>query len=105
MEMQVKWSKKSRYKLESAVEQCRKTFGDRVALHFYEQVLYNNNRLATHPCIGKAEPLLAHKSLPYRSLVVHEYYKIIYYITGEVIRVANFWDTRCDPVSLADNIR
>ncbi len=103
--MQVRWSKKGKYKLASAVEQCREMFGDRVAERFLRRITEDEICLAAHPHLGKVEPLLAHKKIVYRSLVVHKHYKIVYYIAGSVIRIINFWDTRREPAALVRHIK
>lgn len=42
----------------------------------------------------------------YRSLVVHEHYKLIYYVDQkkELINIVAFWDTRREPLTLKKQI-
>ena len=64
-------------------------------------------RLAKFPLIGKVEPLLQGRSLQFRSLVIHEHYKLIYHYdeTAETLRIAALWDTRREPRAQADNLK
>ncbi len=103
--MQVKWSAASRHELASAVEQCRRMFGNRVAERFLQHIAEEESRLANYPRLGKLEPLLVHETLNYRSLVVHKHYKIVYFIQGDIIRIADLWDTRREPAALVRHIK
>lgn len=108
MAMRIRWSGEADHDLEIAVIQCREKFGSIVATKFYHQVKSNEKYLLTHPCIGKVEPLAesTYDPLTYRSLVVHEHYKIVYVIEedDDVIRIVKFWDTRRNPVTLIEDI-
>ena len=45
--------------------------------------------------------MLADRKIHYRASVINEYYKVIYYVKGDVLRIAAFWDMRMHP----DNLR
>ena len=53
------------------------------------------------------EPLLQGRSLQFRSLVIHEHYKLVYHYdeTTETLRIAALWDTRREPRAQADNLK
>ena len=55
--------------------------------------------------VGSLEPLLQHRSIPYRSIVINKLNKLIYYIENETIIVADFWDTRREPKEQANQIK
>ena len=75
----------------------------KMRLHIKAEV----ERLAKFPLIGKVEPLLQGRSLQFRSLVIHEHYKLIYHYdeTTETLRIAALWDTRREPRAQADNLK
>lgn len=58
--------------------------------------------LAANPYMGPLEPLLAERRTSYRSFVVHEHYKLIYWVDEEkeILYVSDLWDTRREPEGL-----
>ena len=59
--------------------------------------------LASNPYMGKIEPLLINrKGHEYRSLVIHEHFKLIYYIdlSQNILYIVDLWDTRREPSRL-----
>ena len=104
--MQVKWDKRAMKRLDKATEYGLYKFGEITSVRFYQKIRSYDSLLAEHPRLGKVEPLLIGRRFEYRSLVVHEYYKLIYYINeakGRIV-VADFWDVRQEPQLLAENI-
>ena len=105
--MQIKWSKKAGRALDTALAQGIELFGTRSTTLFYNRVKSYEPLLASNPYMGKIEPLLAgRKRHQYRSLVVHEHFKLIYYIDqpNAILYIADLWDTRREPSRLAGEI-
>lgn len=63
--------------------------------------------LAEMPEIVRPEPLLAHRSKHYRSLIVSKHHKAIYYIDNDKqkIVIADIWDMRRLPSSMAKRVK
>ena len=104
--MQVKWDKRALKRLDKATEYGLYKFGEITSIRFYQKIRSYDSLLAEHPRLGKVEPLLIGRRFEYRSLVVHEHYKLIYYINevkGRIV-VSDFWDVRQEPQHLAENI-
>lgn len=78
--MQIKWYKRAINMLDAAIGYSSNMFGEVIALKFYQQVKHCAYLLESNPLLGKREPLLVHRKREYRSLVVHENYKLIYYV-------------------------
>ena len=78
--MQVKWDKRAMKRLDKATEYGLYKFGEITSIRFYQKIRSYDSLLAEHPRLGKVEPLLIGRRFEYRSLVVHEHYKLIYYI-------------------------
>lgn len=105
--MQVKWSKKASKAFDDALAQGMILFGARVSEMFYSKVKSHDALLATHPHLGRVEPLLAHKKRhEYRSLVVHKHFKLIYYIESvcDTLYIVDLWDTRREPLALTSRL-
>ena len=104
--MQVKWDKRAMKRLDKVTEYGLYKFGEITSIRFYQKIRSYDSLLAEHPRLGKVEPLLIGRRFEYRSLVVHEYYKLIYYINEVKSRivVSDFWDVRQEPQHLAEEV-
>ena len=60
--------------------------------------------LESNPHLGAIEPLMAHRAMTYRSIVVNRLSKIVYRIVEDHIEIADFWDTRREPVAQAAKV-
>jgi len=50
--------------------------------------------LHKHPEIGSIEPNLSDLPICFRSLIVRNNYKVIYYISDKTVYIATIWDCR-----------
>lgn len=100
--MQVKWTKSAQRRLDKATEYGLRKFGEITTVRFYQKIRSYDALLAENPRMGKVEPLLTGRRFEYRSLVVHEHYKLVYYIceNSGVIYITNLFDTRREPQAL-----
>ena len=105
MAMRVIWDDDASQKLVDALEYGRYTFGERVMKKFYARILEYEKLLQSNPGMGKKETLLEKEPEGYRSLVVHQNYKLVYYVEGNTIYIAALWDTRREPRLQADNTK
>ena len=80
------------------------TFGAKSALLFAKNIQGWEIRIANNPQIGFVEPLLRSYPQEFRSIVVHKFCKIIYYIEGNVVHIADLWDSRREPKSFITNL-
>ena len=104
--MQVKWDNRAMKRLDKATEYGLYKFGEITSIRFYQKIRSYDSLLSEHPRLGKVEPLLIGRRFEYRSLVVHEHYKLIYYINevkGRIV-VSDFWDVRQEPQYLAEEV-
>ena len=62
--------------------------------HFYDSLKLYKSLLQENPKIGALEPLLEDTGIAFSSVVLHKYFKLIYFIEGDVIYLADIWDTR-----------
>lgn len=61
--------------------------------------------LKQHPNIGFLDPLFTHRHITYRSVIINSLSKLVYYVDGDVIYIAAFWDTRREPEKQASQIK
>jgi len=95
--MQVKWYKRATKMLDSALKYALDNFGELAAIRFYGRIKHFEALLAANPQIGRIEPLLSHRKREYRSIVVHDCFKLIYYIGSDSICIIALWNCRQNP--------
>ncbi len=77
----------------------------RVAQHIIADIFKAAGQLSVYPYMAAIEPLLEQRPETFRSLVVRDTYKIVYYIEDPVIYIADLWDCRQSPEKLKKGIR
>ena len=100
--MRLIWSKKAESRFYASAAYTSRKFGKSTALSFIEDILRQVELLCSFPKLGKIKSMLVGHRYEYRSLVVHPYFKLVYYINEkkETIMITNFFDTRQDPSKL-----
>ncbi len=105
--MQIVLRKGAGKQLKTATAQGKRLFGVYVAQRFFMSIDHQIELLANNPYMGPLEPLLAGRRRAYRSLVVHEHFKLIYYADEQkdILYITALWDTRREPSALVRGIR
>ena len=80
---------------------CRKRYEGYLATASQKAIAPNGE---LYPNIGSVEPLLADRSIMYRSYVVNRLNKIVYFVKEDHIEVADFWDVRREPKKLSERV-
>ena len=78
---------------------------EQAAVNLYNDFLDEIERLQTFPQMAAVEPLLINEPQTFRSLVIRNHYKAIYYIEKDIIYIAAVWDCRQSPKSNEDKIK
>ena len=99
--MQVEVSKRAQRQWLRVLVYYNEMGGDKAAANLHQKYLQKQKRLLKFPESGTPELLLRDRKIHYRSVIINDYYKMVYYIKGDVLRVAAFWDMRMHP----DNLR
>jgi plasmid stabilization system protein ParE len=102
--MRVIWLPQAKSQLRQTASYILKEFGQRVRSEFMQDVQHANMLLSENPNLGSPEPLLADRSIMYRSYVVNRLNKIVYFIKEDHIEVADFWDVRREPKKLSERV-
>lgn len=103
----VKWDAHARQSRKEILEYGEATWGKHTAQRMYRRIKESTALLAASPYLGPKEPLLQKHFPAYRSLVIHEHYKLIYrYVEDkEIVWIVDVWDTCREPRSLADSLK
>lgn len=100
--MNVIWHVQAEEALIDAAVYIQNHFGKRFREKFVGSVRQTEYALRLNPYLGKLEPLLMNRVREYRSIVVGTLNKIIYHVDSDVIYIADFWDVRREPKTLAE---
>ncbi len=102
--MVIVWHSVAKERLKDIFDYYLLVAGHKVAAKFIDKIQTSVERLVMMPLMASVELLLEGEPEMYRSLVIAERYKAIYYIDGEKIVVFDIWDCRQNPNSLRDRI-
>lgn len=102
---EVIWTKRANRERIAILTYGAETFGKRSAEKLNEYIESCVVLFVGNPHLGGIEPLLVGRIREYRSFVVHEHYKLVYYLKGNTIYIVDLWDTRREPAKLARRIR
>jgi plasmid stabilization system protein ParE len=103
--MKVKWVPQAKKEMRLVAKYINKEFGKKAKDDFIQDVRDASRLIGATPNVGQAESLLADRADMYRSYVVNRLNKIVYRIVDDHIEIADFWDVRRDPSTLADQVK
>lgn len=105
--MTYEWRKRAKSELAKASIYCAEQFEKRIAEKFIDTIDRQVERLAQHPDLGYLEPLLIGRRRSYRSLMINDHFKLVYYHDEQkdIIYIIDLWDTRRESQSLVKRIR
>ena len=98
----IKWDKLGRQSLFEILRYGSQVWGKKAAKNLRLKIKDAERLLSANPLMGKNEPELQGSKLQFRSLVIHEHYKLIYYYAPEkdLLRIVDIWNTRMSPANL-----
>ncbi len=99
--MKIHWHKRADAALHQVEDYVLEYFGEKVRQEFMDEVEQAVLALADMPTLGQLDPLFAHRKQAYRSIIVRRLNKVVYYVKGDTIHIAAFWDTRREPKNQA----
>lgn len=103
--MKVKWVPQAKKEMRLVAKYINKEFCKKAKDDFIQDVRDASRLIGATPNVGQAESLLADRADMYRSYVVNRLNKIVYRIVDDHIEIADFWDVRRDPSTLADQVK
>ena len=92
--MKPQWSDRAYASWQEIATYIYYTFGSRIADDYDSATNHTINLLTAFPEMGKEEPLLRGRNHRYRSLNIDKLSKIVYYISDDVLYIADVWNTR-----------
>jgi plasmid stabilization system protein ParE len=101
----IDWSDNAKQQLRDIFDYYQVSASKKVALKMTREIWQTAKPLAKFPFMAPIEPLLAEFSETFRSFVVRDIYKIIYYVDNDTVYVVSVWDCRQDPHKMKDFVR
>ena len=103
--MKAIWDPQARKAMRQIARYIQARFGAETRKAFIQKVQDAENLVKLNPNIGKIDSLFAGRSLTYRSVVINGLSKMVYFVKGEIIYIAAFWDTRREPENQAKQVK
>lgn len=103
--MKAKWDPKARSSFHQIAKFIQRRFGSTARRNFIEEVKETENLLKRSPYVGKIDPLFADRPRTYRSVIINGLSKMVYFVEGDLIYIAAFWDTRQEPKKQAEQMK
>lgn len=103
--MKIIWEPAAKLSLREIARYINNRFGKNSVKEFRHKVSEQEAILLSFPDIGAPDPLFHDRTITYRSVLIYGLSKMVYYIKGDTIRVAAFWDCRQDPTNQASQVQ
>ena len=103
--MRVLWSNRAERGLRQVEKYILRDFGEDTRSKFMSEVKHISYLLETSPQIGNLDSLFAQHQIAYRSIIIHHFSKLVYYIEKDSVRIVAFWDTRREPKKQAEKLK
>ena len=103
--MKVKMTAFAKQQICEIAKYIHEEFGKKYSDNFLGKVKKTKRNLVNNPHLGPEEPLLSDLPNHYRSIVVNNLNKMVYYIDdNSTIYIVDFWDVRREPRILSNRI-
>ncbi len=103
--MKVTWHSRAINGRDQVADYIRRQFGAKRKNLFLQHVRQTTRILKRHQEIGPIDPLFADRPRTYRSVIIDGLSKMVYFVEGDVIYIAAFWDCRKDPSAEAGRVK
>ena len=100
--MRVVWHQQAKEGRDQVANYIGREFGKKRKMRFLQEVRQMTQMLKNSPNIGQIDPLFANRPVTYRSVIINSRNKMVYYVNGNTIQIADFWDTRQEPITRAN---
>ena len=98
--MRIEISPKARQHLLAITDYYAEWGGIRSVERLLSKIVEKQQKIQKYPQAFHPEPLLTDRKVEYRSVIINDYYKMVYRIDNDVITISAFWDMRMNPSKL-----
>ena len=98
--MRIEISPKARQHLLAITDYYAERGGVRSVERLLGKIVEKQQKILKYPQAFHPEPLLVGRKVEYRSVIINDYYKMVYRIDNDVITISALWDMRMNPSKL-----
>ena len=103
--MNVIWSESALEIFSATADYIQDEFGDKTRDEFVQKVTHTARLLERDPGLGIVEPRLVKAPVEYHSINAgDDINRIIYFVEGDIVQIADFWNMRRNPKTLAKRL-
>lgn len=102
--MRVIWTDEATRRFEFILTCSRDFYSKKTLRTLNEELKRNEHFLQENPRMGQVEPFTRGRSYEYRHIVLSPPFKLLYFLCQDDVYIADIWDTRQDPVALAERL-
>ncbi len=95
--MTARWSNRALESWQEIATYIYYRFGSQVADDYESKTNHTVDLLVAFPEMGREEPLLQDRNYAYRSLNIDKLSKIVYFVSDDVLYIADVWNLRRNP--------
>ena len=99
--MNVIWHPRAEKEKDKITDYIRWRVGYNRMEKFMQEVDETVQIIRLSPNAGFIDSLFAHRARTYRSVIINGLSKMVYYVKGDILHIAAFWDTRREPKNQA----
>ncbi len=94
--MKIRWKDEAKISMRQIAKYINKRFGEKSRREFVQRVRDMEKSLKINPFFPKVDPLFDAFGKEYRSVFINGLSRMVYYVDGDIIRIAAFFDGRRD---------
>ena len=104
--MRFTWDDKAKRGLNQVAEYIKDIFGAKSLKKFQQELVHTTDLRASNPYMCALEPLLWERVRSYRSALINNLSKMVYFVDEEkeTIHIVAFWDCRCEPLAQIEHL-
>ena len=103
--MKVVWHPDAKEEYKQIARYIKTKFSLKAKREFVTEVTEYEKFLCKFPETATIDPLFEDRTKTYRSVLINKRSKMVYYVEGEEIHIAAFWDCRRDSVVQAQKVK
>ena len=104
--MRFTWDDSAKRGLYQVAEYIKDNFGVKSLKKFRQELVHTTDLIASNPYMCALEPLLSERESSYRSALINNLSKMVYFVDEEknTIHIVAFWDCRCEPLTQIEHL-
>ena len=103
--MKIIWRQNEKDGYKQIANYIKLKFGIKAKRKFVTEVTEYEKLLCQHPNMASIDPLFETRARTYRSVLINNLSKMVYYLEDDIIYISAFWDCRSNPITQAQQVK